>query len=86
MDYAIDKADWYKAFAETTRECCLIRSDKLGEYSVDIVTNKIKSKNGNKNIFLTDPFNVLHIDDKKLIQTKQSLNQLIYKSSPYLGV
>ncbi|HDL5793591.1 TPA: capsule biosynthesis protein, partial [Mannheimia haemolytica] len=84
MDFSITQEDWYRSVTETQRNCVLIKNSAIEDYSINLTANKIQAKNSP--IFIADPFNVLYIDDKKLLKGRDSLLKLVYKTSPYLGV
>ncbi|WP_386693731.1 glycosyltransferase [Lonepinella sp. MS14435] len=84
-DYSIDNPNWYQAFSDVSTSCVLLKNSDVDKFLFDINKKTFKLKNGDKGIFMIDPFNVLFIGSTP-IESKEKINNIIYQTSSYLGV
>ncbi len=86
FDFSIKNENWYCPMRETTTSCILIKNDRMTNIVIDIINKKIKGIQNKKEVLLIDPFNVIQVDNPKLITSTSWFNNFIYKTSPYLGI
>lgn len=86
FNFEVENPNWYEFMKEVPLSCFLIKNQCIENIAIDLHSKKAKCIENKKKILMIDPFNVVALDQPKITQNKNNLNDFIYRTSPYLGI
>ncbi|UNM97470.1 glycosyltransferase [Ignatzschineria rhizosphaerae] len=82
FDFSVNNPNWYSVIESADLNTLLIKDIAIDSIAIDLINGKVKAPN--RDLFLIDPFNILHLDDRKA--SVKDIENMVYKSNSKIGI